>query len=265
MSDLEPEFAPPRRGWLPLRALRAGITFLTRIPVGGFPYHADDWRWASGHFPLIGALLGAGLATVWAVAAGLGPLPAAAIVLAVSLLATGAFHEDGLADTADALGGAYDRARVLEILKDSRIGAFGGAALVAALLLRFALLAALGDRAPLALVISEGVSRLPPVVLMALLPYATDDARARSRQIARAGAGQVALAGGWTTAILVAAIAGGGLTPLGAAAVLAAITGAGVVAGWRFVRRVGGVTGDFLGATQQVAVVAALIALRAVA
>ncbi|MCE9574149.1 MAG: adenosylcobinamide-GDP ribazoletransferase [Deltaproteobacteria bacterium] len=248
---------------MPLRALRAGITFLTRIPVGGFPYHADDWRWASGHFPLIGALLGAALAGVWCATASLGAMPAAALVLAVSLLATGAFHEDGLADTADALGGAYDRARVLEILKDSRIGAFGGAALAMTLLTRFALLAALGDRAPLALVISEGVSRLPPVVLMAILPYATDDARAKSRQITRARGPQVALAGGWTAAILVGAIAWGGLTPLTATAILAAITAAGAIAGWRFVRRVGGVTGDFLGATQQVAVVAALIALRA--
>ena len=248
-----------------LRGVRAAATFLTRVPVGGFPYRDDDWRWASAHFPLIGAAVGAAGALARWLALPVSPMVAGALAVAVTVLITGGFHEDGLADTADALGGAYDRARVLEILKDSRIGAFGGAALVAALLLRFALLAALGDRAPLALVISEGVSRLPPVVLMALLPYATDDARARSRQIARAGAGQVALAGGWTTAILVAAIAGGGLTPLGAAAVLAAITGAGVVAGWRFVRRVGGVTGDFLGATQQVAVVAALIALRAVA
>lgn len=265
MSELEPELEPPRRGWLPLRSLRAGITFLTRIPVGGFPYHADDWRWASGHFPLIGAGLGALLAGVWCATAGLGAMPAAALVLAVSLVVTGGFHEDGLADTADALGGAYDRARVLEILKDSRIGAFGGAALAMTLVTRFALLAALGDRAAIALVISEGVSRLPPVVLMALLPYATDDARAKSRQITRARGPQVALATGWTAVILVGAIGCGALSPTGAGVIALALVGVGALAGWRFMRRVGGVTGDFLGATQQLAVVAALIALRACA
>jgi adenosylcobinamide-GDP ribazoletransferase len=260
---IDPGIDPPRRGWPPLRAIRAGITFLTRIPVGGFPYHPDDWRWVSGHFPLIGAGLGALLAALWCGVAGLGAAPAAALVLSASLLLTGAFHEDGLADTADALGGAYDRARVLEILKDSRIGAFGGAALAMTLLTRCALLAALGPRAPLALIVSEAASRLPPVVLMALLPYATDDARAKSRQINRGGWPQAALATAWTAALLGGLGVCGQLSVIAVAAIVGGIAVAGAVAGWRFARRVGGVTGDFLGATQQVAVVAVLIALRA--
>ncbi len=264
MSAFEPEVEAPRHGWAPLRAVRAAFTFLTRIPVGGFPYHADDWRWSSAHFPLVGAVLGCGLGAACATLLALGPLPAAALVLAMSLLVTGAFHEDGLADTADALGGAYDRARVLEILKDSRIGAFGGAALVIALLARCALLAALGPLAPAALVASECASRLPPVVLMALLPYATTDARSRSRQITRAGPAQALVAGGWTALVLIGLVWLDRLPAIAGVAVVIAAVAAGLECGRRFMRRLGGVTGDFLGATQQVAAIAMLIAIRAV-
>lgn len=263
MSVIEPEVEAPRRGWPPLRAVRAAFTFLTRIPVGGFPYHADDWRWASAHFPLVGAALGTGLAVAFVAIVPLGAAVAAALVLALSLFATGAFHEDGLADTADALGGAYQRARVLEILKDSRIGVFGGAALAISLLLRCALLATLGPLAPAALIASECVSRLPPVFLMVLLPYATDDARSRSRQITRAGAAQALLASTWTIGVLAALVWLGSLPLVAAVAALAAAAAIATICGWRFMRRLGGVTGDFLGATQQLALIAVLISIRA--
>jgi adenosylcobinamide-GDP ribazoletransferase len=247
-----------------VRGARAAVTFLTRVPVGGWPYTADDFRWASGHFPLVGAAIGAALGAVFTLALPLGPLVAAGLALAFGLLLTGGFHEDGLADTADALGGGYDASRVLEILKDSRIGAFGGLALSTSLLIRAALLAALAAAAPVALVVAHAVSRATPVALMVLMPYATDDAHSRSRQIVRAGPAQVALAAAWAAAILAAAVAWTPVTPraaLTAAGVAIAIT---AVAGWRFHRRVGGITGDFCGATQQLCETGVLISLLAV-
>jgi adenosylcobinamide-GDP ribazoletransferase len=244
------------------RAGRGAITFLTRVPVGGYPYSAAEWRWTSAWFPAIGALLGLAYAGVWAAcAATAGALVAAVLVVVASLLLTGAFHEDGLADTADALGGAYERSRVLEILKDSRIGAFGAAALVVVLLLRVALLARLGAGAPLALVLVECLSRAPSVWLMVALPYVTGDAAAKSRLVTRASWPQALVATLWPL-VLLGGAAAYGLVPWGSAFVMAcAATGAGLVCGWRFHVRAGGVTGDFLGATQQVAACALLLAL----
>lgn len=247
----------------PVRGVRAAITFLTRVPVGGFPYSDEELRWSGAHFPLIGAVLGAVLGAVFALALPLGPLVAAVLALVAGLMLTGGFHEDGLADTADALGGGYDAAKVLEILKDSRIGAFGGLALATSLLLRAALLAALAWRAPVALVLAHTLSRTAPVWLMVRLPYATDDARARSRHVTRAGLVQATVATAWAALVLAAAVWLTPVTPgaaVGAAAVAAALA---ALAGWRFQRRVGGVTGDFLGATQQLGEVGVLLVLLA--
>jgi adenosylcobinamide-GDP ribazoletransferase len=259
-----PPDAPPS-AWPALRGIRAAACFLTRVPVGGFPYAPADWRWASAHFPLIGALIGAAMALTWWVTSPLGVAPAAVFALITSLLITGGFHEDGLADTADALGGAYDRARILEILKDSRIGSFGGLALVSSLLLRCALLVELGGAAPVALIASQAVSRMPPIWLMALMPYATDDARAKSRQINRAGPPQAIVATAWTMVVVGALVAAGYVTGASAMACVAVALLAGLVCAWRFHRRLGGVTGDFLGATQQIAEAAVLTTLVLIA
>jgi adenosylcobinamide-GDP ribazoletransferase len=240
-----------------LRGGRTAWTFLTRIPVGRYTHHDGDFRWASAWFPVVGALLGCGYACVWSwLAPAAGPTVAAILCVAAALVATGAFHEDGLADSADALGGAMDRERLFEILKDSRIGTFGAAALGIALLLRVALIVRLGENAAVALVVSEAVSRVAPVWLMGVLPYVTPKrgqmkpvTQARAPQIVVAtlfGAGVVAVAG------LSAAMA------LRLVAVLVAVT---ALCGWRFWRRAGGITGDFLGATQQVALCATLLAL----
>src|SRR5262245_43674495 len=102
----------------PIRGVRAAALFLTRIPLGGSKLRAEDWSWAPAHFPVVGAGIGIVLAGFWHAVTRVGPLPAAAVVVAISLLITGAFHEDGLADTADALGGSHDRERALLILKD---------------------------------------------------------------------------------------------------------------------------------------------------
>jgi adenosylcobinamide-GDP ribazoletransferase len=257
--------APVASGWAPLRGARAAFTFLTRIPVGGFPYADADWRWSSAHFPLVGAVIGAIMAATWWLAAPLGVGPACVLALIASLVVTGGFHEDGLADTADALGGGHDRAKVLAILKDSRIGAFGGLAIASTLLLRAALLVELGPLAPAALVATQAASRMPPIWLMAVLPYATADEHSKSRQINRAGVAQALLASGWTAAIGGGLVVAGVLPATAAVVALAAAAPVAATLGWRFWRRVGGVTGDFLGATQQVVEAAMLAALVACA
>jgi adenosylcobinamide-GDP ribazoletransferase len=234
-----------------IRGLPAAFAFLTRLPVGGFPYSTDELRWGSAHFPLVGAVLGAALAAVILLSARAGPIVAAALAVSVGMLLTGAFHEDGLADTADALGGASDREKVFLILRDSRIGSFGAAALCMVLLLRVALLSTLASAAPLALVLTQSLARLPPVWLMAVLPSVSPEG-AKSTAIARAGGPQVAVASGWVALLFGGAAAAKLLDwrVLASLLVVAALTAA--ICGLRFIRRAGGLTGDFLGATEQV-------------
>jgi adenosylcobinamide-GDP ribazoletransferase len=249
----------PASPWAVVRGARAAIVFLTRIPAGGFPYHDAEWRWAAAWFPLVGAGVGALAGGVFWLAAGAGPFVAAALAVITTLMVTGAFHEDGLADTADALGGAFDREKLFLILKDSRIGSFGAAALIMALVLRVALLARLGPAAPLALVMVGAASRVPPVWLMAALPYVTSSDASRSRPVARGGPAQAVVA--TLVAALVLVAAHQVLSPVGVLAMVAVSIGAAMLCGWRFHVRAGGLTGDFLGATQQVCECALLLAL----
>jgi adenosylcobinamide-GDP ribazoletransferase len=243
-----------------LRAVPAAFAFLTRLPMGGLSYTAEDLRWCSAHFPLVGAVLGAVLAGVMLVSARAGPVVAAALAVCAGMLLTGAFHEDGLADTADALGGASDRENLFVILRDSRIGSFGAAALSMALLLRVALLSALAGLAPLALLLTQALARLPAVWMMALLPSVSPEG-AKSTAVARAGAPQVAVASGWI-ALLFGAAAVCRLLDWGLLVGLLAVAGlTAAVCGIRFMRRAGGLTGDFLGATEQVVECALLLTL----
>jgi len=253
---------PARRGMPPpIRGLRAAFVFLTRIPVGGFPYSSEDWKWAVAHAPVVGAAVGLAAAAVDRALAPAGEFPAAVLAIGTTMLLTGAFHEDGLADTSDALGGASDRERVFAILKDSRIGTFGAAALVISVVARAALVAELGGHAAVALVLSGAVARVVPVWLMAALPYVTDEQSAKSRAVLRGGAVQVLVATLWgALAIGLATIRHE--VGLGRASVLVAVmAGIGALTGWRYRRRVGGITGDFLGATEQIAEIAALVVL----
>jgi adenosylcobinamide-GDP ribazoletransferase len=247
----------------PLRGARAAFFFLTRIPVQGYPYSVHEWRWAAGWFPFVGLCLGAVLAGVWRLAQDLGPLPAAALVLATGLLLTGAFHEDGLADTADALGGAHTRERIFEILKDSRIGTFGAAALGISLLLRASLLARLGQASEGALVLTQCLSRATPVWLMWALPYVSA-AASKSGYIVNGSILQALLASLWPAGLVSLLLIRGTLTPAGAAWLILACAGGTIACGWQFARRAGGITGDFLGANQQVTESIALVALATV-
>jgi adenosylcobinamide-GDP ribazoletransferase len=240
------------------RGARAAFVFLTRLPVGGFPYTDDEWRWSVAHFPLVGAVLGAVLGCVDVGLLPLGEFPAALGTVAASLLLTGAFHEDGLADTSDALGGAFDRDKIFAILKDSRIGAFGACALVVSIVGRAALLARLGRHAAWALPLACAVARVGPIWQLATLPYVTPDAVARSSGVAGAGFVQASAGTAWALAVAFALASTRHVNAGRAAGVFAAVAVVALVTGWRYARRAGGITGDFLGATEQLCELSAL-------
>lgn len=244
-----------------IRGARAAFTFLTRVPVGGFPYDDTAWKWSSGWFPFVGTAIGLGAAAIWWLTEPGGPWVAAMSALVFSMLLTGGFHEDGLADSADALGGAYDRESLFRILKDSRVGAFGALALVVSVAFRLVLLARLDGMAPVGLVLMHTLARVGPVCLMVLLPYVTDDEAARSRRVTRAGPPQALLASVTGMGVLVSAGALGSVSTGSLFAVTAVCVGMTALAGWRFFVRAGGVTGDFLGATEQLCEIAVLLAM----
>lgn len=245
-----------------IRGLRAAFVFLTRIPVGGFPYTEDDWRWSTAHFPFVGAVLGLLQATLAALLLPhLGAVSTAILAVAFAMMLTGAFHEDGLADSADALGGAYDREKLFVILKDSRIGTFGAAALFVALGLRVALLSQLGPAMPIALLLSQTVARTPPIWLMRALPYVSADGESKSRLVARARSPQAIVATLWSVLLIVALLHHDALSVPRVIAILVVLVVITLVAAWRFVVRAGGITGDFLGATEQLSELGILLVL----
>jgi adenosylcobinamide-GDP ribazoletransferase len=245
------------------RGIRAAAAVLTRVPVGGFPYDAAEWRWSTAHLPLVGALVAFVAAIAWTVATGAGSLVAAIIAVATAVAATGALHEDGLADTTDALGGSDTPERVFAILKDHGIGAFGACALVLAILLRVATLEQLGPDVPSTLCFVGAASRLAPTALLATLPYVTPAATAKSASLATAGVAQVAVAAAWVLGIGAAANSLGGLPWAHALGALAAGAATVAACGAYFRKRVGGVTGDFLGAAQQLSECAMLVTFAA--
>jgi adenosylcobinamide-GDP ribazoletransferase len=229
--------------------------FLTRIPVPHPPggLRLADAAWA---FPLVGAGIGAVAALAFTLAqlCGLGAWPASVLALLGSLVLTGALHEDGLADSVDGLCGGGDREEKLAIMRDSRLGAFGGLALVLSVLLRAAALAQLGEalHAGLALIAAHAASR-------ALLPMAMRlSAPARAEGLA-AAVGRPGPAAAVGAVVIGAAIALAALGPApGALALgLAAVAVAAVAVLAR--RQIGGYTGDILGACQQLAEIAILL------
>lgn len=161
------------------------IGFLTRIPMMiHIDYSQRLMNQSSMYFPLVGLLLGCLYVvafTLFNVIAS--PLVAVILVTILHLFITGSFHEDGLADSVDALGGGYTVEKRLAIMKDSRIGTYGAVALVMALLLKVILLAE-ADDIWLALLVAPAASRLTPLLIMARLPYVSDPDKSKSRPVA---------------------------------------------------------------------------------
>lgn len=237
--------------------LVAAATFLTRLPMPQLAVLPDNHlARAARYFPVVGALVGLLAGVVWAIAASHVPATVAAgLAIGVGVLLTGALHEDGLSDCCDGLGGGATRERALEIMRDSRVGAYGVIGLVLSLGLRWAALASLDIGTGFAaLIAAHAIGRGMIVVAIRLSGYARSD-----------GAGRAVADGveAWEAAVTVAivfviAVIFAGWSGF-SAMIIAAIAGGVMLA--QLMRRLGGYTGDGLGAVEQVAEVAAMVAL----
>lgn len=227
------------------------LRLLSRLPLppsDGIPGPGAAWAW-----PVAGLVIGTLVAGVAMLTQGLGAPVAAAIALGAQAMMTGAMHEDGLADTADGLWGGWDKARRLAIMKDSHIGTYGVMALLVVGLIRWSALATLISGGHwVAIVAVAALSRAPMVVLMWALPNARGSGLAQS--VGRVPIQSAAVA----TVLAVAA-----MLWLGAAGLITvAVAGAVVLALAAVARaKIGGQTGDILGASQQLAEAAALALL----
>jgi adenosylcobinamide-GDP ribazoletransferase len=229
--------------------IRISVLVCTRLPLSASaPIESRDVARASWALPVAGVLIGtAGAAVLWCASElRLPPGIAAALSLAATLLATGCLHEDGLADTADGFGGGWDRARKLEIMRDSRLGTYGACALAMSLLLRWAALAAFASpgQAAAALIAAHVVARAAlPAFMQAVPPARADGLSAEAGQPSIQAAVMAGLIG-----ILALALA------LGLPALtigLALATSAGFLMARLCLRQIGGQTGDVLGALEQ--------------
>ncbi|MEB3198578.1 MAG: adenosylcobinamide-GDP ribazoletransferase [Candidatus Sericytochromatia bacterium] len=241
------------------RRMAIAVIFLTRVPLrlAGDVTPADIAA-ASRYYPLVGGLVGAAVGGMFVLAGGYyPPLLAATLAALGAAVLTGAFHEDALGDVADAFGGGMSVARKLEIMKDSRLGTYGVLALVGALLLRIQAIAGLPLAVALpALVAVHAASRAGIVGMLWRSP------RARTEGL---GADTVGLS--WReplVALATALLLGLLCLPLPAALGVLALCLLSALGMDRYAReQVGGVTGDVLGASQQVGELVALLALGA--
>jgi adenosylcobinamide-GDP ribazoletransferase len=245
--------------------LRQAAGLLTRLPLGrrdGAAQEAPRAGHAARCYPLVGAGLGAAAAFAYGLAAWLSlpPFACALAALAVAMLLTGALHEDGLADVADGFGGGRDRLRKLEIMRDSRIGSYGVLALILVTAARGGSLAALAEpaAAAAALVAAHCLSRGGLAAIMwALPPARSDGLAAASGRPGGADAVTAAVIGLVATFVLLD-------FTVALTAVIAAATLQWVVA-VQARRQIGGVTGDVLGAAQQLGEAAVLLVASAAA
>ena len=275
-----------------IRHFLLAVQFFTRIPITGtlaqwVGYSPQMLRNSAAHFAGVGWIVGIVAALVYgalahSISSAYAPLVAAVLCTAASVMLTGGFHEDGLADVADGLGGTYggepgseagaaQRLRALEIMKDSRVGAFGALALVLALLAKVALLAALADTntgsagsfqlldACVLIVCAHVISRACPMVLVRCMAHVGDTPSSKSKPLAdqiswsALGANLI-----WCLALFPIVFMAQ-LAPIFIAACACSLAVLAYM--WRFfARRLQGFTGDCLGATQQVCEIAFYLA-----
>ena len=248
-----------------VRLFFIALQFFTRLPIPAWVGFEASWlQHASRYFPLVGCVVAAIAAGVYCAAALVLPAPVAAVLsTAASIYATGAFHEDGFADTCDGLGGGMTRERALEIMKDSRVGAYGAIGIVCMLAAKLTALAMLPPRLAVAtLFLAHPFSRLAATALIWKLEYVRGEGKSKplAQQMTHAEFAIATLTCALSAAALLAA---GSIAP---AALLAAALAAAAAALWLgriFVRRLGGYTGDCLGAVQQLAEALVYIAILA--
>lgn len=233
-----------------LRLFRIALQFLTQLPAGSIDDWPPDWLARSAKYmPLVGAFVGLIAGTVLVASAIFFPEPLPTVIgLTAAIALTGALHEDGLADTVDAFGGGRTRERRLEIMKDSRIGTYGALALIVVLALKGAALVAVDPvSAACILIAGHAGARLAAVLTLWTLPHAGDGNTKVSQKTSELTMAEVSVAVvlGLTPGLLtlhLSTFAVAGLFAFVAAGITALIAK----------QKIGGYTGDVLGAVEQV-------------
>lgn len=241
------------------------LQFFTRIPIPGWVGYEPAWlQHASRYYPLVGIVVAAVTGFVYFLSALILPSAIAVLLSTIAgIYLTGAFHEDGFADVCDGFGGGYTRERVLEIMKDSRVGAYGAIGIGLLVLLKCATLAHLQPHAVIAaLFVAHPVSRLFSAVLIWRMEYAKDEGKAKPLAQSMTTP-EITIAALITLLPLAATALGGWLSWL---AILTGIAAGVLATAWLaryFHRRIGGFTGDCLGAVQQLSEVAIYLGILA--
>ena len=237
-----------------LRLFFTALQFFTRVPVPAWVGFAPEWlNHCTRYYPLVGVLVGASGAAVYALGVQAWPPAVAAVLcIAATIYITGAFHEDGWADACDGLGGATSRERAFEIMKDSRIGTYGTVGLVLMLGLKLATLASMSDTRAVAaaLIVGHTMSRFCSAALIWRMDYAKEEGKAKplGHRMSTPEFAMAACTAGfvWLVAGLIGWLSWSSLVAAALAAAAASFWMARV-----FKRRLGGYTGDCLGACQQ--------------
>lgn len=254
-----------------MRLILVATQFLTRIPVQLKSYQPHWLHQSSRHFPAVGIMVGGLCAAVyWLASIAFTPLVAAVISTAFGVKMTGAFHEDGLADTCDGLGGGLTRERTLSIMKDSRIGTYGTLGLLCVIFIKISLLSSLPTmQGIVALIVAHCSSRLMCIGLIVVMPYGGEIDHAKAKPMAQQMTKlQWLVSSLWLAGVMVALLIIFPNTMLDIALeqwllviVLAVIT---LLYMYRLLlRRLQGYTGDGLGATQQLTELAVYAGLAA--
>jgi adenosylcobinamide-GDP ribazoletransferase len=232
--------------------LAAAFQFLTRIPMPATRFEVDALPRAIKFFPLVGLVVGSGAALLQRLLTPHLSRPLAALtVLTYLVLITGSFHEDGLADTADGFGGGWNKEQILVILKDSRIGSYGATALILSLLARYLLLASLPLEHFTAYVVSAHVlSRWSSLPLSYFLPPAREQDSQGARIAQLTSLSSLLIGSAFSFAIVIFALRGAAVAPIAATLLIV------ILSGWFYYKKIGGVTGDCFGATNQLAEIA---------
>jgi adenosylcobinamide-GDP ribazoletransferase len=237
--------------------LLAAIQFLTRLPVPSGPYEQDSLARAVKFFPIVGLLIGSGSLLLYRLLAPHLPLTIVALLVVIYLVAiTGCLHEDGLADSVDAFGGGWEREKVLKIMHDSRIGTYGAASLALSLLARVLLIASL-PRVQVAgyLIVAPVLSRWTTLPLSFFLPPARERSKnhvdGQGARIANLTTVGSLVAGSLFTLVIMFAVLR--IRALGPVLVSVGVT---LITALYYKYRIGGITGDCFGATNQLAEIA---------
>lgn len=239
------------------------VQFMTRLPVPVASAYTPE-RFAAGirYYPAVGILIGAIAAAIYFAALQVfAPLIAVLLSTVCALLFTGAFHEDGLADTFDGIGGGTTAEHALEIMKDSRIGVFGMLALSLVLATKVTAITMLTPSAALiVLVAGHGLSRLSSVIVIASSRYLRFEGTGKPTA---EGIGAIGLTVALLTGLFCLALLYLMLSPVASFCALAGLVSGHILIRLFFERKLGGYTGDCLGATQQVSEVSVYLGLLA--